>query len=1388
MSKNQETALKKGLTFPAGASQPQPQGSLGEKGPSLQGIKGLFKPYKGDLFGTNGNKSGGLLYLSRMNVEDDPKVKAKTEAETKKRMELLQAMQQERESLNSNKAKDPKDAHIREKKRRFAMSLATLASKHEKRHGIVEAGAIVTLATLSKTPDSRIRLSCAAAFNSLAMEPSLRKAMLEQGAVQAIVGMHTAPIYMIRNNCARALCNLSASDGSEEELVKQGAVPALLNLSQVSAQLMEVVMMALLNLSCVHGRYSKIDEVNDAVIHMGGSDLTARIEKLLISAIVNLTALKSNQARLVEENVLRILTRIQKNNPLEIQRMVATAFANLSSCSRSRGKMTDGPARVVETLLNMVEEYDDEEIKRQCALTVSRLALDVSCREKILQQSAVKALVKMSLNMSANGRRVVETDRVCAAALNVLAADGESSEKLIHDGAVDALLALMKNGDKEVRTECAHCLCVLFDYEKGIDEMIDKGAVQALIELADPQDLRTSRNCSMALYNLLGHEEAGRLNGEGILSALVKLSHSEDVVTKSTCAAALWELTELEGSDPRELIPALIKMLNEADDSQIKGDCAAALYNLAHDESNCELMMKHNCLEPLLTLVESEHNFSTRVQCGAILSRLSFDVENRELMSNQRAIDCIYSLLNLEPPPGELDAGIRVLKTQQRMVNAIYNISCNEAARPLLLSSGAGKFLTESQTKPAENIRRGCAAALCNLLVEPGTELDIMNSGAVSALLITALVASDKEETKKICVKCLYNLLSEGACHKPMVDEGVLWGFAALSKSSTDSTRLTPDVEVTRICSKAFCNLACKFGKELMGSTACVKTLLWLTALDDQESKENATRGVLNVLKHLEVADAPVAIQSIKFLKVLAQDKNERIKGLVVLAFCMISQFEDVREQMKSQKALSSIDFEVVRQDAELSYAYASTACNMTVENTSSNSIVNEREILDNLFELSLSVEERTVLVVAKALYACTCDRKNIPALVGAGVVQAVQELLLSDSTLGNVVVKTFLSSILFNVSTEVECNLDVVNKDAVQMLRLLWENGDGKIKRVCALTCANLSCGVVNSAKIVRQQGTEMIVNLVLREDLKSDDGKRCVAALRNLLSTSANHRPMLKEDVVDALVKLAESKVPYISLNAAAALRTMTYNEATREALIEKNAIKVIIEDTNGKGGKGDGGDEDDDLQIGNKLLQQIEAESWSNGSRGIQREGRAQNLEVAPLIQGLSESEAILIELPEFWIEWHKVGHDAVMEEPQLEIKPMDTYKGDSKRGSGNRSRKESSSNIEGRDIGESELKMSTRLCPKMECDVVLGGTQEDRGGHKADFLDKIETAGEQPNGKLPFKVAHDRRRKLSGTSFDVAGEGRALEFEPTPGVDPLVLPSIALTQSQGGVSIF
>jgi hypothetical protein len=1260
-----------------------------------------------------------------MNVDEDPKnVESRLKEEAARKLLLMEEVDDIEGERKDDKSSDAKNLHLRDKKRRFAISLATLSANPKSRAGIVEDGAILTLVKLARQPDRQTQLSCAAAFNSLASESSVRATMLQQGAVGAIVNLSLSPLRKIKNDCARALCNLAASAGMEEELVRLGAVGALLSVSTSSIQLMEVVLMALLNLSCVDERFSRIDEVNDAVLHLSTFSMNARMEKMLVSCICNLTALKNNQARLVEEGVVRLLTRISRLAPLSTQRLCATSFCNLSSCSRSRGKMTD--QRVVPTLLEMVKtgpnSNADPEIKRYCAITVSRLAMDVTCREKVVQQGAVAAIVEMCMKRSKLDD--IETDRVCAAALNMLSLDGDSSDRLIQDGAVPALLKLIDTGDALVCQDCAHCLCVLFQFEAGINEMIDFGAVTALVNLADPENDATSGNCALALYNLLSHEEASRVAGKGILTALVSLSQSPSESTKRTCAAALWELTTLQGSDPTELIPALIQMLTDnlndpkSSHSEINGDCAAALYNLAQDVNNCNAMMRYNVLKPLLGLVKSE-TFGTRVQCGAILSRLSFEEKNRQSMANPEFLKALFELANLEPDPQAENSDIRVLKTQQRMVNAIYNISCDKGSRKLLLDEevlglSAAQFLTFFQTKPAENIRRGCAAALCNLLSDEGTELGILQCGAVSSLLITALVASDKEETKNICCKCLYNLLSDDACHEPMVREGVLWGFAALCKSSKDPNELVDDVVTTRMCSRAFCNLSCNFTSQLLESNACVKTVFLLTTVNDPESKEFAVRGVLNMLSEITKANVSTACHAVKFCTnlCLAVDErggveNAQIHGLCILAFCIVSQFPAARKEMRIHESLAAINFDIVKLDPELSYAYAASICNMSLDAESRRAVI-DQGVLPNLLELALSVEERTVMVVARCLYYCTCDREKIVRIQGMGVIEAIQELLLSDCCLGSEVMHTFLSSSLFNLATEADHHLDIVNKDAVQMIRVLWENANDEVKRVCALATANLSCGVVNSAKIVGQQGTDMIVKLALSPDLTPDDGMWCVAALRNLLSTSANHRPMLAEGVVDALVKLADHPHSFISLNSAAALRTMTYNQATRAALIEKNAINVIIDDSSG-GGQGNNHD-DDDLKISNSLLQKIEAESWANGSRGIQREGRAAELDRPPLRAGLSELVAVLVEVPMLYMGWDKVQHFAMMEEPTLERSSSnrDNSNEPAMPGSpGDQARATENAALKKPKFKELEVdtKVPTKICAKMECELSL-----------------------------------------------------------------------------------
>jgi hypothetical protein len=162
---------------------------------ALGHLQGMFKPYKGDLFGTNGNKSGGLLYLSRMNVEEDPVVMQKAKLEKQKKQEIMDNFVQEERRLS--KGADAKNLHMRDKKRRFAISLATLSSKADKREGIVADGAIPTLVKLSKMSDRQTQLSCASAFNSLASEPGIRQRMLLEGAVAAIVLLSASPLRKV---------------------------------------------------------------------------------------------------------------------------------------------------------------------------------------------------------------------------------------------------------------------------------------------------------------------------------------------------------------------------------------------------------------------------------------------------------------------------------------------------------------------------------------------------------------------------------------------------------------------------------------------------------------------------------------------------------------------------------------------------------------------------------------------------------------------------------------------------------------------------------------------------------------------------------------------------------------------------------------------------------------------------------------------------------------------------------------------------------------------------------------------------------------------------------------------------------------------------------------
>ena len=122
----------------------------------------------------------------------------------------------------SHHAGDIRKPGILEQKRKFAISLATLASKKDKKAVIIKDGGIKTLISLCYYSDSVVALSCSVALALLTQERHYRAKMLEDGALGCLIHLTEHEVPEVRFNACAAVCNLCCEPGSEFRGVKEG--------------------------------------------------------------------------------------------------------------------------------------------------------------------------------------------------------------------------------------------------------------------------------------------------------------------------------------------------------------------------------------------------------------------------------------------------------------------------------------------------------------------------------------------------------------------------------------------------------------------------------------------------------------------------------------------------------------------------------------------------------------------------------------------------------------------------------------------------------------------------------------------------------------------------------------------------------------------------------------------------------------------------------------------------------------------------------------------------------------------------------------------------------------------------------------------------------------
>lgn len=1119
-----------------------------------------------------------------------------------------------------------------EKKRRYAMSLATLAAKPEKRIFMVNEGAITLLLDLSNSHDPTVQVRCASAFASLSKEPTIRVRMLEEGVLTSILSLvNSTSAWEVKAYACIALCNLCCEEGYESKMVKESVPFLVTHIATSCPECLDVCLKILLNLSCTSDKFHRIEDITESLIFFSNFSLTLEQEYIILGALSNLSALRNNQLRLVEDGCLRIVEKHFKSPSKHLRKTACEILKNLTVDYRTRLKLLE--LNIVSLLLEISND-PEEEIRMHCIKSFLFLSKDEQFRRKIAESEALDYILQVSGYVT---DEQYELGHTVAKLLQILCKDQGIVPILVKEGVTSAIRSLLNSPDNLIHQFCVESLCSLFQNEKITDQLISQEADQLIVTLATHNKDKLIREwCAFALFHLCKNKICvPQAVQDIVLPCIVQLCEKTSELTKLFCSAAFACITLYKTADCSGAIPLLIDMLRLESAQSIKKYCASSLFNLADMNENCYIMLDNEALMPVVQLTQSDY-IETKVLCAGIISRLSLHKEYYDRFAVGSVLKVLLELSCVDH---------RI--TQRRVVIALSNLSQNETLRSMLIELNPIPYIVSLAAERDEYLRRGCISIVCNMSYIPGSERAIVVAGIIPTLLITSLITSDQIITKLICVKALVNLMADKSLYNLLVKDGIIWGLSKLAQ--------VENAELLGLCSKALCNLSAEFAREMLRSTVSTRCVLQLVKRPELELKTAGAKTITNLLLRTTDADEEFRKQCVATMPSLARTEDSALNEMCVYCLCLASQSESCRVTIVASGVLELIKGGTIFADMSISFAYITLFSNIA------NDPLMRPKVLDDLaiqrFANICQAKDRNIeLAVAKALYCVSCSKENVPKLVDQKIIPFIQSLLeaeYDDKGDRSLDFSHNLIACLYNLTTCPEVQAILVMQGFVEILLSLWTDAEKsfKICNLAYLSICYLACGRTNSARMVADGCTsilcfitEYVRDPTFAQYVFSWDTKyHGSAALRNLLFVISNQKIMVHDGCLETIIKLsveASEMIGLVKLNAnnnlnstnflntnmsstavnslavatsqncTVCLQSMTFNKEIRERLTSSDAINIILDDIRAQG-----------TAINPQLLRDLEEESWDNGSRSRKKaHGRLRDVAIGPLFVDL------------------------------------------------------------------------------------------------------------------------------------------------------------------------
>lgn len=652
---------------------------------------------------------------------------------------------------------------------------------------------------LVKHGDTATRKICAQALLNLSILPTTRGTVVEEGvlgalSVLAAVAMKPMQLTLLESvSCT--LCNLSAVKTNQESLSKNNGLNMLSDmLDSVSSELLQM-----------HTAVASSTDSGDGealVISLLGT-----IRKNCVNAVAMLCCNPKLHVRIRNAGFIpRLLSILQREESDEDDYSDDEPSPRASSSAK--------PLRIPL----------DADTEKFSIIALANLALDDRCRPTLVQDGSVGVFLGL-LNapevQSEDGRAgslLLKLD--CVTALSNLLLHPANFQALVDAGVVPAFLDLIRNdqtsspnasnSSREIQKACVYAMLGLAK---------DPGMKTRLAEASQKAGGKETNDQTGAIPTMLAFASKNLGNAE-LCGVCISFFHHLSSRPENH------ELLFYEGT-----VGLLVRVLQKPSTAEAPAtiytiwlNCLATLAHLASHTSRHLTLLDDGVLEAIQHfLIVSAADQRPRdaltdrsiIKAQYAASQIVFKMH--ELCSGSVAADGSSGPVSAPADAPAFFACLLLLATQSaaknsRLSKSTVLIQQRTARRTALTIAkvalaaphGARLLAEHPDIPPALNMvmRTGiheaqvCAAiALCNLAAERTTSSKgkplarVWRDATVDDFIVITLLRVNSPQTKGICAKALFNLLTHEDSRDQLMKDGVLYALVKLARLENDSIR-----------------------------------------------------------------------------------------------------------------------------------------------------------------------------------------------------------------------------------------------------------------------------------------------------------------------------------------------------------------------------------------------------------------------------------------------------------------------------------------------------------------------------------------------------------------------------------------------------------------------